>query len=117
MVGDRFVSTKRRAVAQGLAVTVVVDDDVVVLALDGELDHASREKLKNVVVGVLATGVDSMVIDLTNMTFLDSAGRAVLAELVRYTGDRGGTLTIRNPSVAVHRLLAITGFDWLVARN
>ena len=114
MVDDGSLNHQSNLPVGGLALTLSLDDATVVVVLDGEVDHATRDQLRNLVDGVLATGVDSLVVDCTKLMFMDSAGLSVLAELVRYTGARGGTLTIRNPGTTIRRLLEVTGFDRLV---
>ncbi|MCU1358200.1 MAG: metal transporter substrate-binding protein [Acidimicrobiales bacterium] len=98
-----------------LDLTLCLDDEVVIIEIDGEVDHQTCEILRRVIDGVLATGIDSLVLDCSALTFLDSGGIGVLGELLRDTDARDGTVTVRNASALTRRLLAVTGYEARVA--
>jgi anti-anti-sigma factor len=52
-----------------------------------------------------------VVIDLTEVTFIDSSGLRSLLSASRRAGERGTEVVLRSPSAAVRRLLAITGTE------
>src|SRR5260221_14489386 len=52
-----------------------------------------------------------VVIDLTEVTFIDSSGLRSLLSASRRAGERGTEVILRSPSAAVRRLLAITGTE------
>jgi anti-sigma B factor antagonist len=54
-------------------------------------------------------GSASIVVDLTDVTFIDSSGLRSLLGASRRAGERSGTVVLRSPSPAVQRLLEITG--------
>lgn len=51
----------------------------------------------------------SIVIDLTDVTFIDSSGLRSLLSASRRAGERSGAVVLRSPSTSVRRLLEITG--------
>jgi anti-anti-sigma factor len=81
-----------------------VGDDVV-LHLAGELDLAVKEELRAALAGARLDG-RPLVLDLTDVTFLDSSGLAVLLEANR---DRVGALCLRGVSRAVRVTLEAAG--------
>ncbi len=52
-----------------------------------------------------------VVIDLTEVTFIDSSGLRSLLSASRRAGERGTEVVLRSPSAAVRRLLEITGTE------
>ena len=54
-------------------------------------------------------GSSSIVVDLTDVTFIDSSGLRSLLGASRRAGERSGAVVLRSPSPAVQRLLEITG--------
>ncbi|HWF31590.1 MAG TPA: STAS domain-containing protein [Solirubrobacteraceae bacterium] len=80
------------------------------LVLSGELDIAAASKLNHVVERICSTVVDALVLDLTNVTFLDCAGlRAILcAEALARLQDRCWFALIPGENRQVRRVLQLT---------
>lgn len=80
-----------------------------VVDLAGELDLAVAGDLRALLEGVAADGPQLVVIDVTEVSFIDST---VLREILRahhaVTGA-GGRMVIAGPQPAVERLLQLTG--------
>ena len=95
----------------------LVDDDplVVELSLDetkvatvrvsGELDLATVDQLRDVIARAVAVGVEQIVFDLADITFMDSSGITVLLEAVA----RRESVLVRSPSIAARRIIETTG--------
>jgi anti-anti-sigma factor len=81
-----------------------VGDDVV-LHLAGELDLAVKEQLSSALASARVDG-RPLVLDLTDVTFLDSSGLAVLLEANR---DPAGVLRLRGVGLAVRLTLEAAG--------
>ena len=91
-----------------------VVDGVGFIRVQGEVDHVHAPKLQEVADHMLGDGARSLVIDCAEVTFMDSAGLSALAKAHGRADVQFGTITIRNPSVLVRRLLEITGLDGLL---
>ena len=99
-----------------MSLTIGVDDrdDATVIAIDGELDLASAPDLADVAARKVADGKASdvpvnLIIDLSKLTFCDSAGLRVF---VRYRSEldaRGGRLVLAAPQPIVRRVLEVSG--------
>lgn len=78
------------------------------IALEGEMDLANTETAASALREALLCGKD-VVVDLTELSFIDSTGVALLVSAIREGGERLSFL----PSAhgAVRRLLSLTGLD------
>lgn len=86
-----------------------VDDHTHVLALRGELDVATVPRLADPLREAIAAGKTAVVIDLGELTFLDSTGLMVLLNGLRRVVRQGGNLVIVCTNPTVLRLFDITG--------
>ena len=68
------------------------------LRVRGELDIATCAQLGSAVADVLATGVQSLVVDLSETTFLDSSGARQLVRTARHAADLGVPLEVVCPA-------------------
>jgi anti-sigma B factor antagonist len=79
------------------------------LAASGEVDSSSAPTLRTCLDEVLDKGVTDLTVDLTGVTFLDSAGLCVLAAAHRRAVRSDVRLTVLASSRAVIRPMQITG--------
>jgi anti-sigma B factor antagonist len=79
------------------------------LVLSGELDLAGTGRLLSAGEHVPDRG--TLTLDLSGLSFMDSAGMKVLMNLDRRSRREGWSLTIENPHGQVLRLLELSGFD------
>ena len=95
-------------------VTIGFQGDVAVIRLRGELDVHTTPTLRAAVDGALDAEVGAVVLDLGDLTFVDSHGIGVIVGCYRAATSSGTALTIRDPSPAVEQILAITAIDRLL---
>jgi anti-anti-sigma factor len=84
-----------------------------VLILEGRLGHATAGELKAIVESV-DTSKD-VVLDLSGVDYLSSAGIKVIEDLAAEQAGRGGGLTVRSPSPAARLSLELSGLARLLA--
>lgn len=84
----------------------------IMFTLAGELDIVAINDLRGKVHQALLRGTKTVVIDLAEVTFLDSAGLWGLI-FCRNLVEAAGTLTVTGRSAAVERLLRILDQDWV----
>ena len=92
-----------------VTVTVSTSDTVVRVTVAGEVDSTSAPVLREQIEAVIDGGAPEFVVDLVQVTFLDSAGLCVLAAAHRRAGERGIRMRVLASSRAVIRPLQITG--------
>ena len=82
-----------------------------VIALPGELDAYTRQGLAEHLSGPPGSLI---VVDLAQLTFIDSSGLGLLHDARRKAIENGGNLVVCNPDPMVRRVLEITGLDtWI----
>jgi anti-sigma B factor antagonist len=102
--------TKPAAVPELLTVHVLRRGDEVVLALAGELDLATVDRLKAALAEVELSRSPRLVIDLSALSFLDSTGLATFVALQKRCDENGRpALEIRPGPPAVQRLFKLVG--------
>lgn len=84
------------------------------LALQGELDMATFPQLEECLMPLEQDGVSAIIVDLRDLTFIDSSGlRALLRakERARTTSHR---VVLLGASASARRLFEITQTEWLM---
>ena len=83
------------------------------VALAGELDLAVATKLWEALEPLLDGAPRCLVLDLSDVEFMDSTALSVLVRAHRRLMHDGGELVIRRPSDAAARILEVTGLGQL----
>ena len=88
------------------------------LVLSGELDVVSAPELQQHLDEVLAEQHERVMLDLTGLTFVDSAGVSVLIKAKQAAEASGRTLVLRRPTEQLERVFALVGLaDWLAVED
>ena len=85
-----------------------------VLRVVGDLDLSTCPSFKAMLAAATADYDDEMIVDLTDVGFMDSSGLHALMATMKDMTAKGGSLRVRNPGDSVYRLLEISGMlDYL----
>ncbi len=84
---------------------------VTVLEIDGRVDTSTVSNLRNHLHETVHACQPYLVIDLTNVSFMDSSGLAVLIQGLRQCRESGGDLCLCNPQQPVRMVLELTRLD------
>ena len=90
-------------------VDVQVTDGVAQVRLRGDVDAVAAPELADACNRAFASGARSLVIDCAEVEFMDSAGLSALLDAQQRTEGRFGSVTVRQPSDFILRLLHISG--------
>ena len=92
-------------------VTSVLDGDVATLTVVGELTEASRRPLVRTMTDLLLgqASLHEVRLDVRGVSFMNSAGTAVLVQLQKLGAPRGVDLVLLSPPASVARPLQLTG--------
>jgi anti-sigma B factor antagonist len=88
---------------------VDVDERTHVVAPRGEVDAVTAPQLGRRLLGLADEGKTQVVVDLSNVTFMDSTGIGVLLNAVRQLRQRDGGLVLVCPTERILRPFQITG--------
>jgi anti-sigma B factor antagonist len=90
----------------------VVEGDVHVIAVRGEIDLSTAPELREQLESALQQAEPSILIDLTECDFVDSTGVALIVEAWQRIGEQEkGRLALCCPNSQVRRVLEITGIE------
>jgi anti-sigma B factor antagonist len=89
-----------------------VRGDVHIVAVTGEVDLLTAPEFKQRVTAPIGgAGVERVIVDLTQATFVDSSSLGVLIGAHRRLQSRGGRLVIACATDAIVKTFRITGLD------
>lgn len=97
-----------------LKATVRAEGSYTLVTLAGESDANSRQSLRDFLEPELSKDVRRLVIDLSGLRFMDSAGVHVLVDVRATLLDRGGELLLVAPQPVVARVMSLVGADQLI---
>lgn len=83
----------------------------VVVAITGEIDLFTTPEFKEAIGKALNWEADTLVVDLTRCTFVDSSSLGVLIGAHRRLVRRGRSLRVATNQEAILRVLRVTGLD------
>jgi anti-sigma B factor antagonist len=96
---------------QPFSVTVNTDGDRSTVFLRGELDLSGVDRAREAVEQAEASDASLLVLDLSELEFIDSTGLEVVLRAARRAHDSGRRLIVARPSRYVRRLLSMTAID------
>lgn len=111
-MNERAIAARTRRAA-GLEIHVAVDGRHLVVALRGEVDTANADGLPAVVLAAIR-GDESVRIDLSEVTFLDSALLRSLLICQARLAMQGTDVKVRNPTPQGRRIFELTSLTSLL---
>jgi anti-anti-sigma factor len=102
--------------AQASIIRTRLESNVTVIAVSGELDLASADQLDRAIRDAEQIATGWIVIDLEDLSFLDSTGLGVLLQARRRATENGNRLRfVRSRHEQVTRLLSITDTEEMLS--
>jgi anti-anti-sigma factor len=87
-------------------------DDIVVARLSGELDIAGADRIGQCIAEAVPSSARGVVVDMSDLEFIDSSGVSMLFALARRVGSRRQELRVVAPAGRpVARVLQIVEFE------
>ncbi len=87
------------------------EGDVSVVSARGEVDVFTAPDLDTELDGLIAAGSSRLVVDLSDVAFLDSTGLGVLVKALKHAREAGGWLHLVVTSDRIRKIFEITGLD------
>lgn len=88
--------------------------DRYVITVSGEVDLASSPDLDTSIIAAIASGAASVVIDLTNVSFMDSSGLGVIVRGLKRCREADKDLDLVITNERVLKVFGITGLDQVI---
>jgi anti-anti-sigma factor len=95
----------------GFVIDLTTDDGYIVVSLTGELDLAESPGLRKSLEQLVQAGTQLIVVDASELTFLDSSGIGVLVASHNQQEALGGMFVIANLSETAGRPVRLTEVD------
>ena len=87
----------------------------VTVVIAGELDHCAAPQIRQMLDDLLSDPtLTHLVLDLENLTFMDSSGIGVLLGRLRTLQARGGTMSVKNLQPPVEKLFRLSGMHRVI---
>jgi anti-anti-sigma factor len=96
-------------------ITERIVEDGVELRVSGRLDASWADHLSRALDGAVRGGADRIVVEMSQISYVSSAGIRVLLQAHRQVRKIGGALAVANPSESVREVLTLTGLEALLA--
>ena len=97
-----------------MQIETTLSSDRQVLMVSGEVDLATSPDLDVAIIAALESGTESLVIDLTNVTFMDSSGLGVIVRGLKRCREADKDLDLVISNERVLKVFGITGLDQVI---
>ncbi|MCB0155200.1 MAG: STAS domain-containing protein [Anaerolineae bacterium] len=84
------------------------DNGVTILDLSGEIDVSQAPKLRETLVDLLEKNAGRLLVNMTEVIYIDSAGLSVLIAANRKAQTLGGSFALCNPQKPVQQVFKLT---------
>jgi len=91
--------------------TQLKGEGLAVLSLSGEVDVSNTPQVRDAALGLLSGGATKLVVDLSETTYMDSAGLGTLVGLLKRLKEAKGAMAIAGAAPRVQRLFEITNLN------
>lgn len=85
------------------------DNDIYIVKLSGDIDHYSSEKIKRQIYLNTSKFVRKMIIDLSNVEFMDSSGIGMILGRYKEIEERKGKIAITGVKGNMERIFNMSG--------
>ncbi|MGI6621580.1 MAG: anti-sigma factor antagonist [Clostridiaceae bacterium] len=91
------------------------DGAALIAMIEGEIDHHTSRILKERIDSkFIIEPVKNMILDLSRVTFMDSAGIGLIMGRMKKVSSIGGKMSIRNPRPEIIKMLKMSNVDSLI---
>jgi len=94
-----------------MQVNSTVDGARAVVTASGELDVATAPELRSYLHKLIDDGASTLIVDLSDVGFLDSTTLGVLISVHKRLAEAGGVVELVIPHARLLRIFQITGLD------
>ena len=89
-----------------------------IVMIEGEIDHHTASRIRGRIDSkFLMEPVKNMVLDLSRVTFMDSAGIGLILGRMSRVACIGGKMTLRKPKPEIQRILSMSKIESIIERD
>ena len=92
-----------------------VEGDVTVFLPEGRIDTQAAADMDQALQGAVSAGIHNMVVDMSGVDYISSAGLRALAAVLVKSRAEGGDMKLAALNPRVTRIFRIIGFDVLMS--
>jgi anti-sigma B factor antagonist len=85
--------------------------NTVIVTLSGEIDLDSSPEVRKIIIAHTKKKHPQIIIDLKNVTYMDSSGIATLVEGLQYSNQRNGKFAVANLGPGVREVFELSRLD------
>ncbi|MBN2158769.1 MAG: STAS domain-containing protein [Spirochaetes bacterium] len=85
-----------------------------IVMLKGDMDYMSIREVKDTILRMIGEGAKSIILDLAQVDFMDSAGMGMLVSVNKEMIRNGGTTGLINVSEEIFNLLKLATVDTII---
>jgi anti-sigma B factor antagonist len=89
--------------------------DVAVLALSGRLDATSAKTFEEKIIGVINSGTERLVVDLSQLEYVSSSGLRVFLLAAKRLQSTGGKIVLCSMKDHVRQVFDLAGFSSILS--
>lgn len=97
-----------------LALTVSDEAGHTIVGVAGELDVYTAPDLEESLAGLISDGRFQLVVDLSEVSFMDSTGLGLLIKALKWTREKSGSLDVVVATEKVRKVFTITGLEGVI---
>ncbi len=86
-------------------------DTAIIITIEGEVDLYSSPQIRKTIIDLIGDRKPALLIDLKNVTYMDSSGVATLVEGLQRIREYGGQLYLCNLQGAVREVFELSRLD------
>ena len=94
-----------------MQITEKKNNDILVFSVDGDIDINSSPEIRQIFDKPTSEKVMKIIVNLSNVSYVDSSGLATLVEMLKKTKNYGGKLRLSNLAAKVKSLFEITKLE------
>jgi len=97
-----------------MQIEMTSNSDSQIITVSGEVDLATSPELDVAIIGALESGTQSLVIDLSDVSFMDSSGLGVIVRGLKRCREADKDLDLVISNERVLKVFGITGLDQVI---
>ena len=95
--------------ADEIVTTLDQEAGIATVALHGEIDVLTVDRVRVALAGALAAHPDELVVELSDLSFIDSTGLGALIAGFQRARDAGVSFRLAHPTPGVRQILVLSG--------